>query len=167
MKIDEQGAPDREKIGDLLKGAGIVMLTTLDEDDRLVSRPMSLLKMDIDGALWLFSNLHSQKLNQVDRVNLSLSNEEDSRYVSIAGHGEISNDRALMRELWTPFMKPWFPGGVESPDLALLKVTPQTVEYWDSTHNKMVRTFALAASVIASKPVGMGEHGKLSLLESP
>ncbi|MBC7917161.1 MAG: pyridoxamine 5'-phosphate oxidase family protein [Rhodoferax sp.] len=167
MKIDEQVAPDLEKIGDLLKGANIVMMTTLDEDDRLVSRPMSLLKMDIEGALWLFSDLHSQKLNQVDRINLSLSNEEDSRYVSIAGHGEISNDRALMRELWTPFMKPWFPGGVESLDLALLKVTPQTVEYWDSTHNKMVRMFAVAASVIAGKPIGMGEHGKLSLLESP
>lgn len=167
MKIDKQVLPDLEKIGDLLKGADIVMMTTLDEDDRLVSRPMSLLKMDIEGGLWLFSNLHSQKLNQIDRINLSLSNEEGSRYVSIAGHGEISHDRALMRELWSPFMKPWFPEGVESPDLALLKVTPQTVEYWDSTDSKMVRMFAVAASVIACKPIGMGEHGKLSLLESP
>lgn len=167
MKIDEQVAPDLEKLGELLKCADIVMMTTMDEDDRLVSRPMSLLKMDIEGVLWLFSSLHSEKLKQIDRINLCLSKEESSRYVSIAGHGEISHDRALMRKLWTPFMKPWFPDGVESPELALLKVTPQTVEYWDSTHSKMVRMFAVAASVIAGKPIGMGDHGKLSLLESP
>ena len=64
-------------------------------------------------------------------------------------------------------MKPWFPDGVEPPQLAPLKVTPQTVEYGDSTHSKMVRMSATAASVIAARPIGMGEHGKLSMVESP
>ena len=167
MKIENQSTPDLHKLAELIEDSRIVMMTTLDEDDRLVSRPMSALKMDTDGALWFFTSVDSSKVQQIDRVNLSFSDEGDSIYVSVAGHGVISDDRVLMRELWSAFMKPWFPDGVESPDLALLKVTPQTVEYWDSTHNKMVRMFAIAASVIASKPIGMGEHGKLNLLESP
>ena len=167
MKIEDQSAPDLEKLGDLIKGSRVAMMATLDEDDRLVSRPMSPLKMDAEGVLWFFTDVHSDKVQQIDRVNLSFSDEGDSIYVSVAGHGEISHKRALMEELWSPFMKPWFPDGLDSPNLALLKVTPQTVEYWDSTHNKMVRMFAAAASVIAGKPIGMGEHGKLSLLESP
>ncbi len=167
MKIEDQNSPDLDKLADLIEDSRVAMMITLDEDDRLVSRPMAPLKMDKEGALWFFTAAHSSKVQQIDRVNLSFSDEEDSIYISVAGHGEVSDDRALMRELWTPFMKPWFPDGVDSPDLALLKVTPQTVEYWDSTHSKMVRMFATAASVIASKPIGMGEHGKLNLLESP
>lgn len=166
MKIERQNAPDLDKLGGLIEDSDVAMMVTLDEDDRLVSRPMSPLKMDTDGVLWFFTDKHSDKVPQIDRVNLSFSDEGDSIYVSVAGHGEISNDRSLIQELWTPFMKPWFPDGVESPNLALLKVTPQTVEYWDSTHNKMVRMFAIAASVIASKPIGMGEHGKLTLIDN-
>ena len=132
-----------------------------------MSRPMSPLKMDAYGALWFFTDVHSDKIQQIDRVNLSFSDEDASLYVSVAGHGIVSDDRVMMRQLWTPYMLPWFPDGVESPQLALLKVTPQTVEYWDSTHSKMVRMFATAASVIAARPIGMGEHGKLNLLESP
>lgn len=167
MKIEDQTSPDLDKLADLIEDSRTAMMVTLDEDDRLVSRPMSPLKMDASGALWFFTDVHSDKVQQIDRVNLSFADEDDSIYVSVAGHGAISDDRALIRELWTPMMKPWFPEGEESPNLALLKVTPQTAEYWDSTHSKMVRMFAVAASVIASKPVGMGEHGKLNLMDSP
>lgn len=167
MKIEDQNSADFEKLADLIEDSRITMMTTIDEDDRLVSRPMSPLKMDADGALWFFTDIHSDKVQQIDRVNLSFSDDDDSIYVSVAGHGTVSAERALIEELWTPLMKPWFPGGEESPNLALLKVTPQTAEYWDSTHNKMVRMFALATSVIASKPVGMGKHGKLDLMDSP
>lgn len=167
MKIEDQNSPELEKLADLIEDFRIAMMITMDEDDRLVSRPMSPLKMDSYGALWFFTDLLSDKTQQMDRVNLSFSDEDASVYISIAGHGIVSDDRVLMRELWTPNMLPWFPEGVESARLALLKVTPQTVEYWDSTHSKMVRMFAMAASVVSARPIGMGEHGKLNLLESP
>lgn len=167
MKIDTQTAPDLQKIRDLIDGMHIAMLTSIDADDRLVSRPMSVLKMDSEGVFWLFADTNSTTVNQLDRVNLSFSNEEDSTYVSIAGHGVVSDDRAQVHALWSPLMKPWFPDGENSPNLALLKIQAQTVEYWDSGHSKMVRLFAMAASVVASKPIGMGEHGTIDLLESP
>ena len=167
MKIEQQTASDLKKLGSLMEDSRISMMTTLDEDDRLVSRPMTPLKMDTQGVIWFFVDVNSNKTDQLDRVNLSFSDDGDSTYVSIAGHGIVSDDRAKMRELWTPFMKPWFPEGVESSHLGLLKVVPQTVEYWDSTHSKMVRMFAVAASVIAAKPIAMGEHGQINLLESP
>lgn len=167
MKVEDQESPELEKLADLIEDLGAAMMITMDEDERLVSRPMSPLKMDTKGSFWFFTDINSNKVQQIDRINLSFSNESDSIYVSVAGHGVMINDRELMRELWTPFMKPWFQDGVESPQLALLKVTPQTVEYWDSTHSKMVRMFAIAASVIAARPIGMGEHGKLSIVDSP
>lgn len=167
MKIENQTYPDLQKISDLIQGMHVAMLTSIDADDRLVSRPMSVLKMDGQGVFWLFADTNSTTVNQLDRVNLSFTDGEVSTYVSIAGHGEVSNERSLVHELWSPLMRPWFPDGEESPNLALLKIKPQTVEYWDSGHGKMVRMFALAASAIAHKPLGMGDHGTIDLLESP
>ncbi|MEO6118650.1 MAG: pyridoxamine 5'-phosphate oxidase family protein, partial [Methylotenera sp.] len=84
---------------------------------------------------------------------------------SISGIGEINTDRAHIERLWTAFAKPWFPEGPESINLALLKFIPNTAEYWDAPHNKMVRMFAMAASVVIGKPL-MGEHGRLTELTS-
>jgi hypothetical protein len=60
--------------------------------------------------------------------------------------------------------KPWFPEGPESPNLALLKIEPEMAEFWDAPNSKMVRMFALAMSVYAGKPVGLGEHDTLTHL---
>lgn len=163
MKIDRQHSPDLEKIGKLIDGIHIAILTTLDTEGRLASRPMSVLKMDEKGVFWFFADANSSIVRRLDRVNLSFSDEDASTYVSIAGHGEVSDDRALVHELWSPLMKPWFPDGEDASNLALLKIEPDVAEYWDSGHSKMVRAFALAASVVASKPIGMGEHGTIHL----
>jgi hypothetical protein len=37
-------------------------------------------------------------------------------------------------------------------------------EYWDAPNSKVVRMVAMAASVVAGKPIGMGDHGTLTHL---
>jgi hypothetical protein len=37
------------------------------------------------------------------------------------------------------------------------------VAYWDSPGSKVVRALAMAASVVAGKPVGLGEHGSANV----
>jgi Pyridoxamine 5'-phosphate oxidase like len=95
---------------------------------------------------------------------LAFTDADRGTYVSITGQGEVVNDDALIKRLWTPAAKPWFPEGPASPDLCLLKVVPLMAEYWDAPDSKMVRMFAMAASVIAGKPMGMGQHEVLTKL---
>jgi hypothetical protein len=57
---------------------------------------------------------------------------------------------------------PGFLQGKDSPNLALLAFFPHTAEYWDAPNSKMVRMLAMAASVVAGKPVGMGDHATLT-----
>jgi hypothetical protein len=64
------------------------------------------------------------------------------------------------------FAKPWFPDGPDSNNLALLKFTPETAEHWDAPSSKMVRAFGMIASVIAGKPVALGEHGSHTALSA-
>lgn len=163
MKIDRQQDGDRQRLAELLAPARVAMLTTLDDEGLLVSRPMAPLEMDAQGGIWFFTELRSAKVEQLRRVNLSFCDADRGDYVSIAGSGEISSDRKRIDELWSPMARPWFPDGPKSTNLALLKITPHTAEFWDSPNSRMVRLFAMAASVAAAKPIGLAEHGRVEI----
>jgi general stress protein 26 len=165
MKIKPQKTAELTKLGELIEGMSIAMLTTFnDAEGLLMSRPMSPQEMCEQGAIWFLTDPNSNKVKHLQVMNLGFSNESESTYVSISGHGEIVDDRARIESLWTPFARPWFPDGVDSNNLALLKLVPHLAEYWDAPNSKMVRMFAMAASMVASKPIGMGEHGNLNIL---
>jgi general stress protein 26 len=157
MNIVAQSNPQLTQLGELIKPIRVAMMTVVDEDCALISRPMSPLEMDVDGAIWFFTDLHSAKVRQLGAVNI-----EDASYVSICGRGEVHTDRSMIDRLWTAAAKPWFPNGKDSPNLALLKIVPGSAEFWDGPHSKMVRMFAMAASVIANKPIGLGDHETLN-----
>jgi general stress protein 26 len=75
----------------------------------------------------------------------------------------VIRDRALIRSMWTAAAKPWFPEGPEAEDLALLEVRPTHAEYWDGPSNMVSRALAMAASIAAGRPIGLGEHGEIDL----
>lgn len=162
MKIEPQNGTELIELAKRVEGIDIVMMTTLSADDALVSRPMSPIEMDASGAMWFFTDLRSEKIEHLRVVNVAFSDEDNATYVSISGRGEIHAEEAHIKKLWTPFARPWFPDGPESTNIALLKFVPETAEYWDAPSSRMVRMFAMAASIVASKPIGMGEHDTLT-----
>ena len=166
MKLQTQTQPELRHLGELLEDFSVAMLTTLDAEGALASRPMAPLEMDSLGVLWFFTDLRSAKVEHLRQANLAFVDAARARFVSVAGRGEIDTRREHVERLWSPMMRPWFPEGPDSPDLALLRFVPHLAEYWDAPHSKMVRMFALAASVVAGKPLGMGEHDKLSGLDT-
>jgi len=164
MKIQTQHSPELRKLCELIEPMSVAMLTGSDGEAMLESRPMSPLEMDADGAIWFFTDLRSAKVERLDVLNLSFTDHAASTYVSVSGRGELHTDRATIERLWTAAARPWFPQGKDSPDLALLKFRPHTAEYWDAPNSRMVRMVAMAASVVAGKPIGMGDHGTLTHL---
>lgn len=162
MKIHAQSSAALTQLGKLIEEIPVAMFCNLDAEGTLVSRPMSPLEMDVNGALWFFTDVNSSKVEQLRKVNLSFADPARASYVSLAGHGELETDQAHIQQLWSPFMKPWFPDGPDSANLALLKFVPESAEYWDAPHSKMVRMAAMAASVVAGKPVGVGDHDTLT-----
>ncbi len=164
MKVQAQTGSDRIKLGELLAGMSVAMLTTVNLQGDLISRPMSPLEMDNKGALWFFTDLRSAKIERLGAVNLSFTDTAKAVYVSLSGRGEIHAEHAHITALWTPLASPWFPEGPDSSNLALLKFVPDTAEYWDAPSSRMVRMFAMVASVVAGKPIGLGDHDTLHAL---
>ena len=162
MKIEAQSSSELIELGKRVDGIDVVMMTTLDPQGALISRPMSPIEMDAHGAIWFFTDLRSDKVEHLRVVNVAFSDERKSTYVSISGRGEIHAEEAHIKKLWTEFARPWFPDGPESLNIALLKFVPDSAEYWDAPNSKMVRMFAMAASIVANKPIGMGDHDTLT-----
>ncbi len=155
MDKQAQATGEMEKVAALIKQATIAMMTTLEPDGSMRSRPMATLQMDSAGQLWFFTSISSPKSEEIEqhrKVNLSYANLGAQDYVSISGTAELVQDRAKMRELWSAWVSPWFPGGVEDPDLALLKVTPEEAEYWDSPNSKPRRLLGLAKAMTTGRP---------------
>ena len=153
----------KEKIKDVKFG----MFTTLDTDGKLSSRPMTSQQLDDHGNLWFFTSDVTnfvRHLNEHPEVNVAFSDPDDSLYVSVAGHAELTRDPAKIEELWSPLVAAWFDGGKEDPHLSLIKVHVSGAEYWDTKSSKMTQLYALAKSALTGKaPRDIGEHKKISL----
>jgi general stress protein 26 len=137
------------------------MLTTENEGGHLHSRPMTTLDASEDGSLWFFigrSTHVSREMENHPRVNLSYVAADQDTYLSIAGEARLVEDPFKVKELWEPSMKPWFPGGIADPDLALLRVDVTEAEYWDAESKKM-KSLVRLAKAMAGHPESEQDPG--------
>ena len=160
-------ADDLQKLRDMVKEIDFCMLTTIDEEGDLRSRPMSVNgDIDPDGDLWFFTAASSHKVSEVQEspmVNVSFADPKDQRYVSISGTAELIRDRGKIEELWKPEFKIWFPKGTDDPDIALLRINLKKAEYWDSPSSTISYALKFATSIITGKQPEFGENKKIEL----
>ena len=138
MKTEKQNSDQRAEMCRLIQNLTISMMTTANNEGGLTSRPMSPLLLDACGDLWFFTDVRSEKVKHLDVINLGFIDSTRATYVSLSGHGILHNERSYIDRLWTPFAKPWFAEGPESPNLVLLKFVTQSAEYWNSAQSRMV-----------------------------
>jgi general stress protein 26 len=154
------------KLGEMIEGIDFAMLTTVETDGTLRSRPMSTQQVEFDGDLWFFTRASAPKVDEVERderVNVSYAKPEDQRYVSVSGTARIVRDPKKIEELWSPALKAWFPKGVEDPDIALLKVSVEQAEYWDSPSSAMAHLFGFVKAVATGQTYQPGENEKINI----
>ena len=162
---DKTEQEQRETVKQLVKDARIAMLTTMTGDGRHVSRPMALQDVEFDGDLWFFTYADSDLVSQVTanpQVNVSFSDAKQHAWVSIAGAASRVDDRAKAEELWNPFLKVWFPDGLDTAGLTLIKVHAESAEYWDAPNSKVLHLIGYAKAALTGKPPEAGENEEVS-----
>jgi general stress protein 26 len=158
---------DLEKLRELVKDIDFCMLTTVDEGGDLHSRPMSSNgDIDPDGDIWFFTSASSHKVSEINRlpkVNVSFADPDNQRYISVSGTAQLVRDRAKIDELWRPEFKIWFPEGKDDPEVALLRVSLEKAEYWDSPSSTISYALSFVSSLVTGKQPDMGENRKVNL----
>lgn len=162
---EHQNNDNIKKLRELIKDIKYAMLTTIEDDGSLRSRPMATLQTEEDGDLWFFTSADAPKVHEVEQhqqVNLSYSEPDKQKYVSVSGTAQLVRDRAKIEELWNPLFRAWFTQGLDDPNLALLKVSVDKAEYWDSPSSQVVRLVGFLKSIATGSPIGnLGEHEKI------
>ena len=141
------------------------MMTTLNADKSLSSRPMTQQAIDDAGVIWFFTSDDSQLAQDITRhpkINVSFANPSSNTYVTTSGEASLLKNREKIAQLWNPMVAAWFPLGVNDPQLSLIKFTIHAAEYWDSDSNKMMHLFAMAkAAITGEPPKERAEHEKI------
>ena len=158
---------DLEKLRELVKDIDFCMLTTVDEGGDLHSRPMSSNgDIDADGDIWFFTNASSHKVSEIaklPKVNVSFADPDNQRYVSVSGTAQLVRDRAKIDELWRPEFKIWFPEGKDDPEVALLRISLEKAEYWDSPSSTIGYALSFVSSLVTGKQPDLGVNKKVDL----
>jgi general stress protein 26 len=152
------------KLDELIKDIPVAMLTTADDDGSLRNRPMATQRVEFDGNLWFFTLAGAPKVDELQhhpQVNVSFADPERQYYVSVSGTATLVRDRQKMEELWSPWLRTWFPRGLDDPDLALLQVSVDTAEHWDAPSSTMVRLFGVVKATLTGQAPEPGDHAKL------
>jgi general stress protein 26 len=166
MDIEKQSNDELAKVAELIGDIKFAMLTTTETDGSLRSRPLSTLKMDAAARLWFFTSMSSPKMDEIrdnSQVNVNYARPDKQDYVSISGTAEVVRDREKMKALWTPWIKPWFPKGIDDPDLVLLTVSIEHAEYWDAPGSSIMRTYGLAKAMATGKTDALGTNAKVTV----
>lgn len=146
---------DRDKVVELVGRARSAMLTTMTPDGDHVSRPVAVEETELDGDLWFLSYDDSDKVRQIraePKVNVSLSNDKQSEWTSIAGSAEVVRDGAKAEQLWSKPLETWFPDGLDTRGLVLIKVHGETAEYWDASSSKVKQLLGMGRAIRREDP---------------
>lgn len=103
----------------------------------------------------------AEQIEKYPTVAIAFADPGASDYVSITGDGEVTNDRAKIKELWSPFAKAWW-DGPDDPQIRLVTVRPDNAELWEGPSKLIAYAVMLTAAATGAKPP-VGEHGAVRL----
>lgn len=157
----KQNKEQIEKVADLIEDIRIAFLTTITPDGTLHSRPMATQRDRFDGTLWFFTPIDSAKVQETDQthqVAVVYSDPSKQSYVALSGTAHTKRDRNKAEQLWHPFMKTWFPQGLDDPNLGLLHVHVERAEYWDAPSSTFIHLYGMVKATLTGRPPNPGEH---------
>lgn len=170
MTPDPNLHPDRNenvaRLAELIRELDIAMLTTVNADGRLVSRPLDTKAVEFDGDIWFSTECDSGKAREIARnpnVNVSYASRGRNAYVSIAGRASIVRDRARIEALWSPGMSTFFPAGKDDPNLCLIRVEPETAELWDGPGIAMGKALHFMMSAVSGDVGVLTDNERIDL----
>ena len=140
------GFEARAKVWALIKETKVALMTTFDSRTRIFhARPMMAQQTECNGTLRFFAHTGSRKIDEI-RANshtlLTYADPKAHTWVAISGLATIENNPQKVDELWTEFVREWFPAGKDDPTLVLIRFEAEDAEFWDDPGGVVAHTFS-------------------------
>ena len=127
-------------IAEHMKDIDFCMLSTITEGGQISSRPLSNNRdVEYDGDSWFFAYDNARFVEDIKKnANVGLTFTAGTSllgkpgiFIGVEGRGSIVQDGLAFEEHWVDDLERWFPQGIETPGLVLLKVHASRIHYWD------------------------------------
>lgn len=128
------------EIAKKMRDIDFALLSTRTGGGAIAGRPMSNNRdVDFDGDAWFFTcddTRTAADIRRDPRVGLGYQGKSGALgmrpfFVAVEGRAELIRDKARFEEHWTKDLDRWFEQGIDTPGLALIKVTAERLHYWD------------------------------------
>ena len=121
------------------------MLSTKTEGGGIASRPMSNNReVEYEGDSYFFSYEDTRTVSDIGRdANVAVTYKgspiagvaemmgKPPLFLAMEGKAELIRDKAAFREHWQSDLERYFPQGIDTPGLLLIKVHADRIHYWD------------------------------------
>lgn len=160
----------KAKLWSLIKEIKTALFVTHDTEGRLRARPMATQKTStdnkvFDGYLWFMTSAATGKIEELKKnpdVLLNYANADDNAFATVAGKAEVLRDQAKINEFWDELCYTWFPKGKEDPDITLIRVSPESAEYWDANSNAVIFAYGYLKARLTGEAPHPGENEKVT-----
>ena len=129
------------------------------------ARPMSVQRVDDNGDLWFLSAVDSHKnadITRDDAVTLYFQGSKHSDFLQLTGTATVTQDKAVIRELWEPIVKTWFTQGIDDPRITAIRVRPSSGYYWDNKHGNVVAGVKMLIGAAIGKTLDDSIQGRVA-----
>ncbi len=154
-----------DKLKELVKDAQTCFFCTADNAGPTGgTRPMSVREVDDEGNLWFLSASDSHKNQAIagdPAVRLFFQGSKHAQFLSMDGTATITQDKSVIKKLWSFMLKTWFTEGEDDPRITAIKVAPVDGYYWDNKHGSAVAGVKMLVCAVVGKTLDDSIEGKL------
>ena len=124
----------QQEISALLQTFDVCMMTTIDGNGDINSRPMLQNKeKEYDGYLYFFSLENTRKVldvSDIPTISLTYQDKEGKQFLQMHGEGEIINSTKEMAAHWDKNLDKWWPLQEHTKGMCMIKVKVAWARYW-------------------------------------
>lgn len=156
----------REKIYEMIKDIKVAQMVTRGRDGSLYARPMWAQQKEHEKDLWFFTEIDSPKIEEIQynpNIVLSYSDPASQNYVSLSGRAEVTTSQAEIDKRWNESLRAWFPQGKDDNQIALIRFTPESAEYWDAPASKLIHAYGYVKAVVTGEKPEAGDNKKVAM----
>ncbi|WP_159952423.1 pyridoxamine 5'-phosphate oxidase family protein [Rhizobium sp. 18065] len=123
------------------------MLNTAAVGGGLTSRPMSNNgDVEYDGDSYFFAYTQSRKISEIradNKVSLTYTGAlgmlgGSPIFVGVEGSASLIEDKSAFADHWTKDLDRYFPEGIETPGVVMIKVHAKSIRYWDGSEEGQI-----------------------------
>ena len=131
---------DQAALAERMRDIDFCVLSTRAPNGAVAGRPMSNNReVAFDGTSWFFADESAHLVGEIEadpQVGLAYQGKAGllgmrPLFITIEGRSEIVRDRGQFAGHWTKDLERWWPDGIDTPGLVLVKVAAARAHYWD------------------------------------